>query len=83
MSDQAIIAIVAAVAPTIMAFAALMQGRANGARAAETNAKSDVIIEKTDGHLSKLTASLELANQKIEGLQKLVAALAKGKGDGG
>jgi hypothetical protein len=52
-----------------------------------TNAKADTIIEKaseihtlTNSNLSKVTEALEVANEKIEGLQKLVGQMMDAKG---
>lgn len=49
-----------------------------------TNAKADTIIEKAaeihtlaDGNLSKVTAALGVANEKIIGLEKLVAEVIR------
>jgi len=54
--------------------------------AAETSAKASTILEKTveihtltNGNLSKVTTALETANEKIAGLEKLMAALAQQK----
>lgn len=81
MSDTVLLAAIAAIAPTIAAIAAVFIGVRN-------SRKSDVIIEKaaeihtlTNSSLSKVQSSLEVANEKILGLEKLIAAGAEAKKD--
>ena len=52
----------------------------------ENGKKNDIIIEKaveihtlTNSNLSKVTAALEVANTKIEGLQKMMASMQEAK----
>lgn len=68
MSDAVQLAIVASIAPTIAALAALIVGIRNGR-------KSDAIHALANSQLTAVTTSLKEANAKIEGLQKLVGAL--------
>lgn len=79
MSDTVILAIIASMAPTLMALAALAVSFRN-------LKKSDVIIEKaaeihtlTNSTMTKLQSSLEVANEKIIGLEKLISATADTK----
>lgn len=89
MSDPVQLAIVAAITAlfgglpaTIAALAALRQSRKNADKAEVTDKKADDLVKKTDeihvlanSNLAKVTASLELANEKINGLEKLVTSL--------
>lgn len=81
MTDVAITAlagaVLAAVPPTMVAWAALRQSKRNAG-------KADVLIEKaveihtlTNSNLTAVKTALEVANAKIEGLQKLVEAQNK------
>lgn len=79
MSDTVLLAIIASMAPTLMALAALAVSFRN-------LKKSDVIIEKaaeihtlTNSNLSQITAALGVANEKILGLEKLISATAETK----
>lgn len=83
MSDQVIttliIAFFASLPPTIAAFAALMVSRT-------TDHKSDILLDKTteihtmaNGNLTRVTAELQVALSKIEGLEKMVATLTAAK----
>lgn len=80
MTDTVQLALIAAVPPTIAAMAALAVSIHNGMKAAETGKKADTIIEKaaeihtlTNSNLSAVTKSLEVAQARIDGLEKLVA----------
>ena len=82
-------AVIIGLPPTIVALAAWRQGIANGKKAEildqkviATADKADTIITKTaeihtlaDGNLSRVSAALDLANKKIEGLEKLVTTI--------
>ncbi len=75
MSDAVILALIVAVPSTILACATLIVGVRN-------SRKTDTVIEKaaeihtlTNSNLSKVTTALEVANEKIEGLQRLVAQI--------
>lgn len=86
MTDATIITIVtsvlAAIVPTIAAMAALQQSKKNAETAEKSDKKVEAVAEKiveihtaTNGNLSKVTTALDVANQKIDGLQVLVATL--------
>jgi 5-bromo-4-chloroindolyl phosphate hydrolysis protein len=76
MTDATIVtivsAIIGAIPATLVAYAALK-------KAEVVEKKSDTIIEKaveihtlTNSQLSKVTAALEVANEKIQGLEKML-----------
>ena len=67
------VAFVAAVPPTIVAFAALRSSRLNSAKADQLIDKTTEIKTQTDGQLTKVMGSLAVANEKITGLEKLIA----------
>lgn len=74
MSDTVVLAIIASLAPTLMALAAFVVSIHN-------SKKSDVIIEKaaeihtlTNSSLSKVQSALDVANERIIGLEKLIAS---------
>ena len=76
-------AVITAVPPTVVALAGLIQGRRNEKKAAEAKEVTDTLVKKTDeihtltnNNLSKVSEALNVANTKIEGMEKLVAALA-------
>lgn len=69
MSDAVSIALIASIAPTIAALAALVVSVLNSRRLVE-------IHTLTNSNLSKVTAALAVANEKIEGLRLLAAAVA-------
>jgi hypothetical protein len=55
------------------------------AQVKDTAQKTDAIADKTteikvlaDGHLSEVTSQLRVANERISGLEKMIASLAKG-----
>lgn len=81
-----------ALPPTLMAWAALRQGKVNAAKATETGVKVDTIGLKTDSivtkandihaltnsNLTAVTTALQVANEKISGLEKLILAQKPG-----
>jgi len=91
LSETVQIALVATIAPTVAALAGVFISLGNRRKAEETRvavtataAKADTIIEKaaeihtlTNSNLSKVTAALEVANEKIQGLEKLMASMVK------
>lgn len=79
MSDTVLLAIIASLAPTLMALAAFVISLKN-------SRKSDVIIGKateihtlTNSNLTAITTALGIANEKIIGLEKLISATAETK----
>ena len=91
MTDATIVALatalLTAIPPTLVAYAALQQGRRNGEDVKTTAQKADVIIEKavgiqkqTDGVNSNLTQALAVANQKIQGLETMLGTFLKKNG---
>lgn len=87
MTDTTIVALVSAVIAgipaTLVAWAALKKIEANTVATLATEKKTDEIIVKAEeihelanSNLSKMANALEIANTKVEGLQKLVSELA-------
>lgn len=83
MTPEVQLALVAAIVPTIAAVGAIVVVIVGNRRAAQ---KADVMMEKTteihtatNGTLSALNKSLEVAMEKISGLEKLVSTLEKPK----
>jgi len=82
MSETAQLALIAAIIPTIAAIAAavlsvmtLLKSNENGTKSDAIIQKSDVIHTLTNSRLTEVTAQLAVANEKIEGLQKLVSQM--------
>ena len=79
MTETTIIALVgsalAALPPTLVAWATLRVSKQNGIKADEVNQKTSEIHTLTNGSLHKVQASLETANEKISGLEKLVSSM--------
>lgn len=79
MTETTIIALVAsalaALPPSLVAWAALRATKENGVKADSLVEKTTEIHTLTNGSLSKVQASLETANEKISGLEKLVASV--------
>lgn len=79
MTPEVQLALVAAIVPTIAAVGAIVVVIVGNRR---VTTKADVIVAKVDdvkaatnGHLTSLTKSLEVATEKVSGLEKMVAAL--------
>ena len=68
--------ILSAIPATIIAWATLKQGRANAEKAQEINVKTDQIHTLTNSSLAKVQSALAVANEKIEGLEKLVGQMS-------
>lgn len=73
------VAFLAAIPPTLMAWAALRQAKSGAdktdvaiAKTDVVSAKADVIHTLTNSNLTKVTQELEAANRRIEGLEKLI-----------
>lgn len=86
MSDIQLTIVLAAIVPTLAALGALMVSVINAIKSNANGVKADDIIKKaeqihtlTNSNLSKVTASLEVANAKIDGLQLMVAEMTKAK----
>jgi hypothetical protein len=86
MSDTTIIAILAAIPPTLMALAAFRQGKINTVMAEKAEVKADSIIHKADeihtmtnSNLTKVNADLEMANKRVESLENLIKSMAEPK----
>jgi hypothetical protein len=84
VSDLTVIfaAAIAAVPPTLLGVATLWQAITNAASARVTDGKTDAIIRRTDeihtltnSNLAEVTKTLQVANEKISGLEKLLGAL--------
>jgi hypothetical protein len=69
MTDAIMIALIAAVPPTLVALAGFFQGISNGRQAGKIVAKTEEIHTATNGHLSVLTKNLADAKQEIKDLQ--------------
>ena len=78
MTDTALTAIIgsvgSAIPATILAWAALRQGRSNGEKAQEINTKADQIHILTNAGMSEVKSALQVAQAKIEGLERQIAA---------
>jgi hypothetical protein len=86
MTDNVQLALIASIAPTIAAVGALLVSIHNANKAAAIEKKTDTVIEKaveihtlTNSNLSKVSSALEVANQKISGLEAMVGSLAASK----
>lgn len=86
MSDAFWLALMTAVPTTLAALGALYVSVRNGHKADVTAAKVDAVDAKaieihtlTNSNLSRVTAALEVANAKIDGLQKQVALMVGAK----
>lgn len=78
----ALIAIIPTTLASILGFLTLMQSKQNTQLAAENNNKTDQVVKKTDeihiltnSNLTTVTNALQVANEKISGLEKLVTQL--------
>lgn len=80
MSEQTlttvIVAVLAAIPPTLVAFAAMLSSIRNAKKADAIISKTDEIHTLANSQLSTVTATLAVANEKIAGLEKLMGALA-------
>ncbi len=65
--------IVAAVPPTLVAWATLRQSKANSDKADTIIGKATNIAVQTDGQMTKVMSALQVANEKIAGLENLIA----------
>jgi L-cysteine desulfidase len=72
-----IVAVVAALPPTFVAWLAWRQGKANAEKAVETGKKVDEVHVLANDNLAKVSSALAVANEKIVGLEKMVVALGK------
>lgn len=86
MTDAVQIALIASIAPTLAASAAVIIGILNRKKADETGKKADAIIDKaeeihvlTNSNLTKVTQALTKANRKISALERLVMAMVEEK----
>lgn len=73
------VALLASIPPTLLAWAALNSSKRNADKADTIINKSEQIHALTNSNLSKVTTALEVANTKIEGLQKLVTEMVATK----
>lgn len=79
MTPEVQLALVAAIVPTIAAIGAIVVVIVGNRRVAVISQKADVIVAKVEevktvsnGHLTAVTASLAIANERIAGLEKLL-----------
>lgn len=86
MTDIQLTIILAAIVPTLAALGAMVVSVVNAIKSNANGVKADDIIKKaeqihtlTNSNLSKVTASLEVALARIDGLQKMVAEMSKAK----
>lgn len=70
-------AFLAAVPPTLVAWAALRQSKSNTVKADAIIVKADEIHELTNSNLQKVTKALEIATAKIVALEELAVEQAK------
>lgn len=82
MSDPLWLALITAVPATLAAIGALIVGLRNGRKVDVTQAKVEAVDQKaieihtlTNSNLSRVTAALDVANTKIDGLQKQVTLM--------
>jgi septal ring factor EnvC (AmiA/AmiB activator) len=84
LTDTTVIfaAAIAAVPPTLTGLAALLLAILNRSSAQMTDTKTDSIIRKADeihtltnSNLAEVTKTLQVANEKISGLEKLLGAM--------
>lgn len=80
------LALITALPPTIMAFAALRQGQSNSIKGDQSVAQGQALIEKTEqihmltnSNLTAIKAELARAKMQIEELQELVMKLSEKK----
>jgi hypothetical protein len=71
-----ITATIAALPPTILALATWRQSRKNTEKADTIISKAEEIHTLTNSNLAEVKAELATANGKIEGVEKVIAALA-------
>lgn len=86
MTDTQVTIILASIVPTLAAFGAMAVSVINAIKSNANGIKSDEIIKKaeqihtlTNSNLSKVTAALEVANARIDGLQKLILSMTEAK----
>ena len=82
LAVDVILALFAAIPPSILAYAALQQGRKNGAEVKAVAFTTDQIHILTNSNLSAVKTDLALANQRIERLQALIAGMLDKDGSG-
>lgn len=76
MDNDVVVALIVSVPPTLAAIAGIVIASIN---AGKNNKKLTEIHTLTNSNLSKVTANLEVANETIDGLNKLVNLLEKEK----
>lgn len=74
-----VVAIIISLPPTLVALAGLLQGRRNGASADRLMTKTAEIHTLADGNLTRVSTALDVANEKIVGLEKLMAQLIQAR----
>jgi hypothetical protein len=79
MSDPVQLALVTSIAPTLAALAAMIIGIRNSRKADSIITKADEIHTLTNSNLTKVTNALAVAQEKIDGLQKLVTTMLDAK----
>lgn len=79
MTDPVQLALIASIAPTLAALAAMIVSLRNGAKSDVISAKADVIHALTNDTLSKATNALAVANETIKGQQAIIATLTDAK----
>ena len=73
----AVIAAIAAVPPTIVAWATLRQSKLNAGKADVLVQKADEIHTLTNSNLTRVTAELALANDRIAKLEELIGRMSQ------
>lgn len=86
MTDIQLTIVLAAIVPTLAGVGAMIVSVINAIKSNANGIKADDIIKKaeqihtlTNSNLSKVTAALEVANARIDGLQVLVSTLTIAK----
>ena len=83
MSEAVQIALIASITPTVAAICALIIGIINGRKANVAATKADSLLEKTteihtltNSNLARVQAALDVANEKIKGLEQVLTSIA-------
>lgn len=86
MTDIQLTIVLSAIVPTLAAVGAMIVSVVNAIKSSANGVKADDIIKKaeqihtlTNSNLSKVTAALEVANAKIDGLQTMVSEMTRAK----
>jgi len=79
VTDALAIALTVAAAPTLLALGSFMQSLRNGKKTDALVVKTDEIHVLANANLAKVTEALNIANQRIAGLERMIGELGKDK----